>query len=193
MRTTKLTVLAAASALAMGLTAANAAVTVTDTDRTEPYVLDANSSISIRNNDVVLNGPLVEDDNDGSFFTGTNFNRVWLTADVNDTTGSPAGIANFEIEFFTDAAMTQSVLGPILLTGADGAELDPGAILRVDLPTGVEIFFQVTGIGQSTDAAFNGDYNVTLQADAVPVPAAGLLFGTAALGGAIARRKRKSA
>lgn len=186
----KSAIFAAASAVSLTGAAAMAAVTVVDTDGMDPAVLDSDSSVSIRNNSVVLNGPLVMADNVGSFFTGENFNRVFLSADVNDTTGQPAGIANFTIEFFLDSDLTQTVLGPILLTGPDGAELDAGAIIRTDLPVGVQIFFLATGMGQSIDAAFTGDYNVRLQADAVPVPAAGLLFATALVGGAVARRRR---
>ncbi|WOI52770.1 VPLPA-CTERM sorting domain-containing protein [Parvularcula sp. LCG005] len=173
--------------------AAQAAVVVTDTDGVGTPMLSPSSAVSIRNSSVVTSGSLVAADNTGSFMTGAFLGNVQMSIDVNDTTGFPAGIRNFTVEFFGDAAQTISLFGPITLTDDSGAEFDPAALYNFALPAGTEVFFQVTGIGQSVNAAFTGDYNIRLLADAVPVPAAAVLFGTAIAGAAAARRRKKIA
>ena len=62
-----------------------------------------------------------------------------------------------------------------------------------DVMAGEILTFMFDGTAFALNTNFTPGYSVgAFAVDPIPVPAAGLLFGTAAIGGAIARRRRKA-
>ena len=110
---------------------------------------------------------------------------------IGQQNGAQAGIVNFMAMIFVNGAE----FAMLQITDALGRQdLDNSFIELMNLAAGDQIEIQLTGVAfelRGDDAEYS--VNVFGNAAPVPVPAAGLLFGTAALGGAVARRRRKTA
>lgn len=176
----------AALALSMG---ANAAVVVSGS--TAGTTLTETNDIDLDNDDIVEDGSLVTADNSGTFDVADNISSADGFADVRFSDGSVAGIENAVITFSVAGLADQS----FQITDAMGVQLADTRFL-LELIPGAEVSFVVTGTAFSTRGQI-ANYNFTLigipdAVDAVPLPAAGLLFLTA-LGGAGFARKRKNA
>lgn len=192
----KLSLTAAASAAAFGLATASAAVQVSVNGQAPvansatPATLEVGGTIEFSDNDLtegqVLNETL-------SFVAGANVDTGDVLAAVQygaGTAGRRAGIVNFMATFSVNGA----VVAMSQITDATGRidfdqanvilALSPGDLVEIALSGTV---FEFPG--------FNATYRVGVLGDgnAIPVPAAGLLFGTAVVGAAAARRRRKLA
>ncbi len=180
-----------ASVAAFGLSAASAAVMVTGPEGESGGVpavaptLDVGSPVNIDNNDI---SDMDELNDVGSFMVADGIIGGDTAVDVRFGNGLRAGIMNLAITFFVEGMDAQT----FNITDAAGVDIDGNTSFLVDLTPGTMVDFVVTGT-VFEDFGQEANYNINILAQAVPVPAAGLLFGTALVGGAIARRKRKLA
>ena len=200
MRNLKLTTIAAASALALGLgTVANAAVfvqqeaaggnLVTTTDGT----ITTSSGVEFVNTDLNLAGSFVPENNMATVTVGEGVTQIALDFDVDQAqpNGRRArGIQNFSLTVMGDMGANFQLSG---ITDANGFLVIP-AMNTFMVTAGETLMFQFFGDAFANNTSFTPGYSVgAFAVDAVPVPAAGLLFATAAIGGGLARRKRKAA
>ena len=195
----KLTGIAAASALALGLgTAANATVFVDQGNSdsvvtTDGATIEAGSGVEFINNDLNLAGSFIPDNNTATVTVGAGVSQIALDFDVDQAlpNGRRArGIQNFALMVTGNMGTMFSLSG---ITTADGTLVIP-AMNTFAVVAGETLTFQFFGEAFATNTNFTPGYSVgAFAVDAVPVPAAGLLFATAAIGGGIARRKRKAA
>jgi hypothetical protein len=101
----------------------------------------------------------------------------------------PAGIENFVVDLLVNGTIVQT----LNVTNAIGRiDFDAAGFTLAGLNPGDVVGLALSGSVYETFGA-DANYSINVTANAVPLPAAGLLFGTAALGGALARRKRKTA
>ena len=196
----KLSALAAASALALGVsTAANAAVFVqnelgggTAVGTTSGTITQSNG-VEFINTDLNLAGDFVADNNEASVLVGEGVTRIALDFDVDQAlpNGNRArGIQNFSLTVMGDMGTMFSLTG---ITDAAGNLIIPTNNV-FDVMAGEILTFMFDGTAFALNTNFTPGYSVgAFAVDPIPVPAAGLLFGTAAIGGAIARRRRKAA
>lgn len=200
MRSIKKLSILAASTLALGLgTAANAAVFVqTETANdglvtTDSGTITTDSGVEFVNNDLNLAGSFIADNNMASVLVGEGVTQIALDFDVDQAlpNGRRArGIQNFSLTVMGDMGAMFSLSG---ITAADGTLIIP-SMNTFAVTAGETLMFQFFGEAFATNTNFTPGYSVgAFAVDAVPVPAAGLLFATAAIGGGIARRKRKVA
>ena len=200
MRSFKNLTILAASTLALGLgTAANAAVFVqTETANdglvtTTSPVITTDSGVEFINTELNLAGSFISDNNTADVLVGDGVTRIALDFDVDQAlpNGRRArGIQNFALMVTGNMGTMFSLSG---ITTADGTLVIP-AMNTFAVVAGETLTFQFFGEAFATNTNFTPGYSVgAFAVDAVPVPAAGLLFATAAIGGGIARRKRKAA
>ena len=198
MRTIDKLTAAAASALVLGLGAANAAVFVDDGNddnivSADGAVIEAGSGVEFINNDLNLAGAFIPDNNTASVTVGEGVTQVALDFDVDQAlpNGRNArGIANFSLMVVGDMGAEFSLTG---ITDAAGNLVIP-AMNVFDVMAGESLTFMFFGEAFANNTNFTPGYSVgAFAVDPVPLPAAGLLFATAALGGGLARRKRKTA
>lgn len=199
----KLTALAAVSALALGAsTAANAAVFVAGGTAggsiigVSAPVVNVDAGVEFINDDLNLTGPFVLGNNTETVVVGDGVGSIVLDFNVDQAEpNGPAarGIVDFAVMVEGDMGASFMLSG---ITDADGFLVVP-ANSNFAVTAGETLTFIFSGTAFATQLAINSGltpgYSVgAFGVSEVPVPAAGLLFGTAALGGALARRKRKA-
>ena len=201
MNTIKKIALAAASVAGLGLASANAAVVVSDgngqvidtTNNATGPVLGAGTAFALNFDEGDLsNGQEINETI--SFVIGPDVDTADLTLGVlpaiGQQNGAQAGIANFMATVFING----TTFAMLQITDALGQQnLANSFVELLGLSGGDQIEIQLVG----TAFEFRGDdaeYSVNVFGNAapVPVPAAGLLFGTALAGGLAARRKKKA-
>ena len=195
----KLTGIAAASALALGLgTAANATVFVDQGNSdsvvtTDGATIEAGSGVEFINNDLNLAGSFIPDNNTATVTVGAGVSQIALDFDVDQAlpNGRRArGIRNFSLSVMGDMGADFTLTG---ITGADGRLVIPSMNV-FDVMEGETLTFMFFGEAFALNTDFTPGYSVgAFAVDPIPVPAAGVLFATAAIGGGLARRKRKTA
>lgn len=197
----KLTTLAAASALALGLgTAANAAVFVQDGDPTGSDVdqsgnfIVTDAGVEFINNDLNLAGDFIADNNTATVIVGEGVNRIALDFDVDQAVPNgprARGVYNFSVMVVGNMGSNFRL---DMITDPQTGVLMVPSLNEFEVMSGEELTFMFSGTAFANDTNFTPGYSVAaFGVNEVPVPAAGLLFGTAAIGGALARRKRKAA
>ncbi|MBB4659732.1 PEP-CTERM sorting domain-containing protein [Parvularcula dongshanensis] len=194
MKLRKLSLAAAASVAALGFAAANAGVVVYN-EAGYSGAVEVDPLLTVDGAINILNGDLSKGQDD--FFNGESFTDTGsfevdpgvmpggIFFDVDFAGGVPAGILNMMATFET-SSMSQT----FEITDAAGNLILESAMLMLD--PGETVTFTIMGSVFESNGA-DAAYKITILGEAVPVPAAGVLFGTALVGGAIARRKRKTA
>lgn len=113
-----------------------------------------------------------------------------LTAVTTDTLNPPTGsISNLSVEWNTMANGSGASLASLVLTNAAGTLINPLASLTFIFPNTTDVFYLLV----SADGVLRNSTNFDLRVEAVPVPPALLLFGSALAGlGFLSRRRKKS-
>lgn len=202
----KLSLTAAASVVALGFSAASANVVVTDEDRNpmgitvdgvagsfiDAGTLEAGEARNINDDDL---DDMEEIDELIQFVIGEGVGAAPTAFDVtfpqgmDATVPGEAGILNFT----ADLIVNDTIVETLNITNAAGRfNFDESTFSFAGLQVGDVVGIALSGTAYEMLGA-DAAYSISVNADAVPVPAAGLLFGTAALAGAAARRKRKAA
>ena len=202
MTTLKTIALAAASVATLGMASASAAVVVSDgngnvidtTNSVSAPVLGAGTAFALNFDE----GDLVDGQSINetiTFVIGPDVDTADLTIGVLPSTGTllgaQAGISNF----MAAISVNGNMLSMLQVSDATGRQNDTQTFLDLlDISAGDEVTIELTGLvfeNRGDDAEYS--INVFgLAGDPVPVPAAGLLFGTALAGAAASRRKRKA-
>ena len=199
--TIKKIALAAASIAALGMASASAAVVVSDgngaviaTDNSlAPPVLGAGTAFALNFDEGDLTD-MQQIDETITFSIGPDVDMADLTLGVLPSTGTElgaqAGIANFMATIFVN----DSAVAMLDVSDATGRQIDENTFVELmDLMAGDTVRIELSGLvfeNRGDDAEYS--INVFGSANPVPVPAAGLLFATAAAGAAASRRKRKA-
>ena len=199
MNTFKKLALAATSVVGLGFASANAAVVVSDgngnfidtsNSATGP-TLGAGTAFALNfdENDLV-NGQSINETI--SFVIGPDVDDADVSLGVlpasGQQNGAQAGIANFMAMIFVNG----TGVATLQITDALGRQdLDNSFFELMNLAAGDQVEIQLMGVAfefRGDDAEYS--VNVFGNAAPVPVPAAGLLFGTALAGGFAARRRK---
>lgn len=189
----KLAVTGTASAAALTLSmGANAAVVVSGFsggDANDNLVLTEANSINIDNDGTRVSGELVASDNTGAFTVGEDISAGIATGDVRFSfADGPAGIRNLVVAF------SQEGLADQMFQVTDSVGNQIASTFDLSFIEGAEVTFVAMGTAFSNNGqAAEYNFNITAMegaADAVPLPAAGLLFLTALGGAGFARSRR---
>ena len=194
--------MAAASVATLGFASANAAVVVTDANgnvvstanNLTPPVLGAGVGFALNFDE----GDLVDGQSISetiTFLIGPDVADADLTIGVLPSSGFELGAQAGIINFMAAISVNGSNVAMMQVSDATGQQLNANTFMELlNISAGDEVTIELTGLvfeNRGDDAEYS--INVFGNAAApVPVPAAGLLFGTAIAGAAASRRKRKA-
>ncbi|MBB4659733.1 PEP-CTERM sorting domain-containing protein [Parvularcula dongshanensis] len=184
----KLGAIGAVSALALGIgTAAHAEIVVVS----DSNVVTSTSPVRIENNDVNDGGVLVPANNTIDIVAGADVGLLTFSFDVDQSMPTPEGVGIYDFMLSVNGDM--GTTGMFTITddeAGNGNQILNLATLGV-MP-GETLTLVFSGTGFSRDNPFSPQYTAIINGDAIPVPAAGLLFLTAAAGGGLMRKKKKA-
>ena len=204
----KLSLTAATSVAALGFVTASAAITVTDgdgelvgtygmsdgltgADMIDAGTLGPNGALNIDDDDLV---DMQELDELIEFVIGEQVSGATTAFGVEFPQGTSAPVPGQAgiLGFTADLIVNGMTVETLNVTNSVGRlDLDSTTFSFVGLNPGDVVRIALAGTVYEMQGA-DAQFSISVRAaDAVPVPAAGLLFGTAALAGAAARRKRK--
>ena len=193
--------LAAASVATLGMASASAAVVVSDgngnvistADSLTPPVLGAGTAFALNFDE----GDLVDGQTINetiTFVIGPDVDTADLTIGVLPSTGTSLGAQAGIVNFMAAVSVNGSAIAMLQVSDATGQQINANTFLDLlNISAGDEVSIELSGLvfeNRGDDAEYS--INVFGNAAPVPVPAAGLLFGTAIAGAAASRRKRKA-